>query len=175
MPVHRVASGVHKEPYYLTEDKIWNKYRPAPSQVLVLSLGRIHYCQHLVRETWMLSFSGLFCLELIFLPFMSGSVTASVIEKNASQGWTSTPNWWGTWDIFSSCLLTTVLCCWTSVCPNILALSDGRWVRFRDKLGLACIGLLGPEFLFMLALGEWTSARRSVKLCSLVCYTTHWC
>ncbi|KAJ5263650.1 hypothetical protein N7478_011255 [Penicillium angulare] len=33
----------------------------------------------------------------------------------------------------------------------------------RDKLHLALMGVLGPEFLLMVTLGEWSSARASVK------------
>lgn len=36
--------------------------------------------------------------------------------------------------------------------------------RFRDKFDLACLGILGPEFLFALALGQYDSARRSVEV-----------
>ncbi|PWY67091.1 hypothetical protein BO94DRAFT_561221 [Aspergillus sclerotioniger CBS 115572] len=47
--------------------------------------------------------------------------------------------------------------------PNIPARSD-RWHHaLRDRLHLASLGLLGPEFLLMLALGQWSSTRASVK------------
>jgi len=36
-------------------------------------------------------------------------------------------------------------------------------VQLCDKLHLACVGMLGPELLFILALGQYRSARRSVK------------
>lgn len=37
-------------------------------------------------------------------------------------------------------------------------------IQLRDKLHLALLGILGPEFLLMLTLGEWSSARASVKV-----------
>jgi hypothetical protein len=80
-------------------------------------------------------------------------------------GWVDEPDGRGTWGILSTCLLTIILCCWTSVCPNIPAPSDGQFTRMRDKLHLALMGVLGPEFLLMLTLGQWTSARKSVKVC----------
>ncbi|OBT58501.1 hypothetical protein VE04_01214 [Pseudogymnoascus sp. 24MN13] len=86
-------------------------------------------------------------------------------SSNSTQttGWTSSPDGRGTNEIILTCLFTIVLCCWTSVCPNLPALSDGRWAQVRDKLDLTCIGLLGPEFLLMVAVGQRSSARRSVK------------
>ncbi|KAK2754576.1 hypothetical protein FQN54_006977 [Arachnomyces sp. PD_36] len=83
--------------------------------------------------------------------------------NNTIQGWVSSPNERGTLDIVWSCALTIFLCCWTSVYPNIPAIGDGQWDRFRDKFELAALGMLGPEFLFALALGQWQSARRSVN------------
>jgi hypothetical protein len=77
-------------------------------------------------------------------------------------GWTPSPDGRGTYDIIFTCLVTTFLCCWTSVYPNIPAPGDSVWASIRDKLGLACLGLLGPEFIIVLAIGQKSSARRSV-------------
>ena len=79
------------------------------------------------------------------------------------RGWVSTPNGRGTMDIIWSCVITVGLCCWTSLCLNAPARNDGRWQQLHDKVNLACLGLLGPELLFILALGQWGSARRSVQ------------
>ncbi|EHK97858.1 hypothetical protein M7I_6355 [Glarea lozoyensis 74030] len=84
--------------------------------------------------------------------------------QHVMQGWTSSPDQRGTIDILFSCCLTTLLCCWTSVCPNVPAKNDSKWMQLQDKMNLAFMGLLGPEFLLMLALGQWASARRSVKM-----------
>ena len=80
------------------------------------------------------------------------------------QGWTSSPDQRGTVDIIFSCFLTILLCCWTSVCPNIPAKEDKRGRKLQHKISLAGIGLLGPELLLVMALGQWSSARRSVKV-----------
>ncbi|KAL2841357.1 hypothetical protein BJX68DRAFT_271231 [Aspergillus pseudodeflectus] len=80
-----------------------------------------------------------------------------------TRGWVEEPRGRGTWSILSTCLLTISLCCWTSVCPNIPAKSEGTWARLRDKIHLALLAILGPEFLLMVAMGQWSSARRSVK------------
>lgn len=79
------------------------------------------------------------------------------------QGWTVGPSQRGTANIIITCAATTFLCCWVSVYPNIIAPNEGRWASFRDKLSLACLNLLGPEFLITLAAGQKSSARQSVK------------
>ena len=50
------------------------------------------------------------------------------------------------------------------MCPNVSALSDTKWDRLHDKITLACIALLGPEFLLGIAAGQMTSAAESVKV-----------
>jgi hypothetical protein len=102
----------------------------------------------------------------------------NTVSSNGTNlsGWTASPNGRGTFDIILSCLFTIILCCWTTVCPNLPALSESRWVQFRDKFDLACIGLLGPEFLLGIALGQRTSARRSVKVRSqIICGSAQFC
>ena len=47
---------------------------------------------------------------------------------------------------------------------NVPALNDNSFLRFRNKLSIALLGILGPDFLMVLALGQWESARRSVKV-----------
>jgi hypothetical protein len=94
---------------------------------------------------------------------MAANVSGNGFQDDPTQGWVSGQNQRGTMDIIWSCVLTIFLCCWTSVCPNIPSLSDGRWDQFRDKFNLACIGILGPEFLLGIAAGQQASAHRSVQ------------
>src|SRR2546423_815054 len=85
-------------------------------------------------------------------------------NHNIIDGWVPQTSGRGTFDIIWSCLVTIFLCCWTSVCPNIPARTDSHWDRFRDRLALACLGIVGPDFLFAIAVGQWDSAQRSVKV-----------
>lgn len=55
-----------------------------------------------------------------------------------------------------------LLGCHTS--ERLLAYKDKWYHRLIDKIHLAMIGLLGPDFLFGIALGQLSSAHRSVKL-----------
>lgn len=79
-----------------------------------------------------------------------------------SQGWTPQPNGRGTIDIIWNCITTIFLCCWTALCLNLPPAHWGRWRRIRQKTYMSCLGIIGPEFVFQLALGQWLSARRSV-------------
>jgi len=78
------------------------------------------------------------------------------------QGWTSQPNGRGTIDIIWQCNTTIFLCCWSVLCLNVPPSDWGRWRWFIQKFCMACLGVIGPEFIFQLALGQWASARRSV-------------
>ncbi|KAK3904899.1 hypothetical protein C8A05DRAFT_42099 [Staphylotrichum tortipilum] len=80
-----------------------------------------------------------------------------------TKGWTSSPDTRGTIDILVTCLVTTFLCCWTAVYPNIPGPKEGFWAIFRDKVGLASLGILGPDFLIVLAMGQRSSARQSFR------------
>ena len=84
--------------------------------------------------------------------------TANVVP----QGWTPSPDGRGTIDIIWSCMFTIILCTWTVLCVNIGAPSDGRWRKFLQKAWLAFMCGLGPEFLVLLVIGQWASARESV-------------
>jgi hypothetical protein len=94
---------------------------------------------------------------------MNGNGTTNYSHNN-THGWVPQPDGRGTLDILSSCLITIFLCCWTSVCANIPGRSDTLMERFWDKLNLACLGIMGPEFLFTLAMAQWISAQHSVEV-----------
>ncbi|KAK1964108.1 hypothetical protein LY78DRAFT_640180 [Colletotrichum sublineola] len=79
------------------------------------------------------------------------------------QGWVWGGNDRGTPDILWSSLLTIVLCIWVSSYPNALAPKDKWYHGVIDKFNLAMIGLLGPDFLYGIAVGQLANAGRSVR------------
>lgn len=83
------------------------------------------------------------------------------------HGWMPAPDRRGTGDVLWSCGMTILLCCWVSVYPNVGSPSDKWYHPFLDKLNLFCIALLGPDFLFGIAFGQWSKARESVKVSDL--------
>jgi hypothetical protein len=78
------------------------------------------------------------------------------------QGWKAQPDGRGTLDILYQCLTTMFLCCWTSLCINVPVSSWSPRRCTLQKVLMACMGVIGPEFVFQLALGQWISARSSV-------------
>lgn len=78
-------------------------------------------------------------------------------------GWVRSPDGRGTLDIIWQCTVTIILCCWSSLCVNVPTDGESSILQLWDKFNLACLGVLGPEFLFALALGQYESARRSVQ------------
>ncbi|ELR09976.1 hypothetical protein VC83_06378 [Pseudogymnoascus destructans] len=98
----------------------------------------------------------------------STNFTAQLSGQNAStdailQGWVSGSEGRGTLDIIWSCLITIFLCSWTVLCLNV---PPSRWNNARlqwQKFLMMGLGVLGPEFIFQLAIAQWTSACRSVK------------
>ncbi|KAJ5354123.1 hypothetical protein N7541_006687 [Penicillium brevicompactum] len=81
----------------------------------------------------------------------------------AHARWVDEPDQRGTWAILSTCIVTITLCCWSSVYPNIPPRSASTLKKEMGKVNLFLIGLLSPEMYLPIALGQWSSARASVK------------
>ena len=56
---------------------------------------------------------------------------------------------------------------------NVRAATDGWWCMFFRKARWLFLGLLAPEFVLLMACGQWTSAQRSVKDMRALGYN-HW-
>lgn len=98
------------------------------------------------------------------------TLDACTLEKSYNNtvlvtGWVASTSSRGSIDIFWSCCITIVLCCWVSTFPNVPSLNDKWYHPLIDKFNLAVIGFIGPDYLFAIALGQFSSARRSVRVC----------
>ncbi|KAF2231874.1 hypothetical protein EV356DRAFT_535048 [Viridothelium virens] len=82
--------------------------------------------------------------------------------RKSLQGWTSSPNSRGTFDILWPCLATIFLSTWSALCLNVPEPFDTKWTHFKRKIWTTFISAMGPEFLVGTALGEWESAHFSV-------------
>ena len=89
--------------------------------------------------------------------------------NNTTEGWVPQNEGRGTLDILLKNIITILLCCWTSVCVNVPAINESSWQQLWDKLKLAILALVGPDFVLIIAIGQWESARKSVKV-----YLPHW-
>lgn len=79
-------------------------------------------------------------------------------------GWQDSSDDRGSLDVLWSCLVTLLLCAWVSTYPNAGSPHDKWYHPLLDKFNLAIITFLGPDFLFGIALGQFSSARLSVKV-----------
>ncbi|KAL1960644.1 hypothetical protein VTO42DRAFT_7223 [Malbranchea cinnamomea] len=89
----------------------------------------------------------------------TGNGTASTTQR---QGLTPQPDGRGTLDIIWSCGFTLVL--WSILCINVPAPGDSRLKIYARKFFLSLVCLIGPESIFQIAITQWESARRSVKV-----------
>src|SRR4051794_36939398 len=79
------------------------------------------------------------------------------------HGWRDQPNTRGTFDIIKTCAGTIFLLCWSSVCPNLPSPKSRFWQKFRNKLYIFLLAILGPDFIFMTAMGQLNTAWRGRK------------
>lgn len=93
----------------------------------------------------------------------SSTLNTISIAEEGTQGWVPQSTDRGTLDIILSCGLTIFLCTWTSVCVNVPAPEHGVWAIFKDRWHMFCLGTLGPDFVLLLAVGQYCSAKASVK------------
>jgi hypothetical protein len=85
------------------------------------------------------------------------------IQTAQLQGWTDSPDGRGTIDIVSSCAFTIFICIWSVLCVNIGPTGASPIAQVYQKVRLAIICILGPDFLLLLAIGQWESARKSCR------------
>ncbi|TVY50857.1 hypothetical protein LCER1_G008151 [Lachnellula cervina] len=83
------------------------------------------------------------------------------VQTAALQGWTNSPDSRGSIDIVSSCISTIFLCIWSVLCVNIGLPGESASAKVYQKLKLAVLTILGPDFLLLLVVGQWESARKS--------------
>lgn len=81
----------------------------------------------------------------------------------STTGWASSPEGRGTIDIVWSSFLTIFLCTWTAVCLKIPHPDANTLYRLWTKVKWMLWAIVGPELVLAVAIGQFASARRSVK------------
>lgn len=79
------------------------------------------------------------------------------------SGWVQGPDYRGTIDIIWSSFLTIFLCTWTAVCLNVPHPDDKKPQVFFRKVKWMLWAIVGPEIVLAVAIGQYASARRSVR------------
>ncbi|SPJ86903.1 uncharacterized protein FTOL_11928 [Fusarium torulosum] len=90
-------------------------------------------------------------------------MSSNTSDHQQIVGWKDSSDDRGSLDILWSCLVTLLLCAWVSTYPNAGSPHDKWYHPLLDKFNLAIITFLGPDFLFGIAIGQFASARSSVK------------
>jgi hypothetical protein len=85
------------------------------------------------------------------------------VQTAPLQGWTDSPDGRGTIDIVSSSIFTIFICIWSVLCVNIGPPGETAVANVYRKLKLAVLCILGPDFLLVLVIGQWESARKSCR------------
>lgn len=98
----------------------------------------------------------------ILYPRILHAVSSNATEE-ITTGWTSSPNNRGTIDIIWSCIVTMFLCSWSVLCLQIPSKRDTKFDLLWRRAWLTALCALGPEITMQLALGQWSSARQSVR------------
>ncbi|CAG8946561.1 unnamed protein product [Penicillium salamii] len=86
-----------------------------------------------------------------------------ITSNNGTAGWVSGPNTRGTMDIIWSSILTVFLCTWTAVCLNLPGPRDSQFQIFCRRAKWMFWAIVSPELVLAVAIGQYASARRSVK------------
>ena len=104
-------------------------------------------------------------LSLVGQPQFGTIPSRQLVSRNEpfQKGWVSQPNGRGTIDILWDSLFTIFICSWSVLCLNVPAANESYWQILRRRFYLAGLAVLGPEFILQLAVGQYVSARQSVK------------
>ena len=87
----------------------------------------------------------------------------AISNNGSTVGWVSGPNTRGTMDIIWSSLLTVFLCTWTAVCLNLPNPKDSQFQIICRRVKWMFWAIISPELVLSVAIGQYASARRSVK------------
>ena len=89
--------------------------------------------------------------------------TTNATSAGRQEGWVSSPNGRGTFDIIWGSLLTIFLCTWTSLHLNIPSLHERYLHRWLRKFRWMVQAIMAPEFIVGFATGQKVEAKRSVE------------
>ena len=112
----------------------------------------------------MAQMAHLFLILELCLGEASAASTTNATSSGRQEGWVSSPNGRGTFDIIWGSLLTIFLCTWTSLHLNIPSLDEKYFHRWLRKFRWMVQAVMAPEFIVGFATGQKVEAKRSVEL-----------
>ena len=81
---------------------------------------------------------------------------------NHTISWKPDPDYRGTFDIFSSCLGTLLICIWSAIHVDVVK-GKSWYERVGEKMGWVLVGLLIPELTLFIAFTQLQRARKLKK------------
>jgi hypothetical protein len=75
------------------------------------------------------------------------------------NGWVSSPNVRGTFEILWSSVFTMCLASWSILCLNVPSRTDSKWRQWWRKFLWTMLAVMGPEVVCQRAFGDWLVAR----------------
>lgn len=84
---------------------------------------------------------------------------ANIDSSGQTVGWVADPNGRGTFTLFTSCLLTLVLCVWSAIQLDVPPPKTSRVRLWLLYLKWSILGVLGPELFVYVAWRQLNSAR----------------
>lgn len=97
--------------------------------------------------------SSIFLASLLLRCIIAILMSNTTIQSTSLQGWTNSPDGRGAIDIVSCCIFMIFIRSWSVLCINIGAPGESTISQFLQKLKLALICILGPDFLLLLVFG----------------------
>lgn len=94
-------------------------------------------------------------------------------NANITEGWVSSPNGRGTFDILQSSVVTVLLCSWSVLVLHVPSPNKGRLRRYLDKIYWMAFTLIFPEVTTAVAAEQYESASQSVKDFALLQHPSH--
>jgi hypothetical protein len=87
----------------------------------------------------------------------------TALESQRAPGWSTTSNIRSTWDLVRSALLTLLIFSYSVVHVNLPKPCWDRYKHMRTKLLLTLTAALAPEYMLVIALTQFMTARRLSK------------
>jgi hypothetical protein len=102
-----------------------------------------------------------FCLHFYRVDSASAAPVQNltILDSEVSPAWVPSPPGRCTWDILHGCVLTLVLCVWTSIHTNIPASKEPLRDTLFRKARWVIVALLAPEVVVFTAFQQWLTAK----------------